>query len=148
MWVWYGSPQPLHPLPEITAADVDNDDFMHLHFAFETSTAVLRIVENFYDAQHAAPVHELPISAFELKLFDDWQRWPELEPLAQAGAWFGAGIDFTVDRYFGPFGMPVIPEVVEREQPEQLRDYFRERVIHYRMESHKFSRLPYEPKSK
>ena len=41
VWVWYGSPQPLHPLPEITAADVDNGDFMHLHFAFETTTAVL-----------------------------------------------------------------------------------------------------------
>nr|WP_269815917.1 DNA polymerase III subunit theta [Serratia odorifera] len=46
------------------------------------------------------------------------------------------------------YNMPVIPEVVEREQPAHLRDYFRERVAHYRMESHKFSRLPYEPKMK
>ena len=44
------------------------------------------------------------------------------------------------------YNMPVIPEVVEREQPEALRDYFRERVAHYRAESHRFSRLPYEPK--
>ncbi|WP_368372874.1 DNA polymerase III subunit theta [Roseateles chitinivorans] len=42
----------------------------------------------------------------------------------------------------------MIPEVVEREQPEALRDYFRERVAHYRAESHRFSRLPYEPKVK
>lgn len=27
---------------------------------------------------------------------------------------------------------PVIAEQVEREQPEHLRDYFRERVAHYR----------------
>ncbi len=46
------------------------------------------------------------------------------------------------------YNMPVIPEVVEREQPEPLRDYFRERVAHYRAESHRFSRLPYEPKVK
>jgi DNA polymerase-3 subunit theta len=46
------------------------------------------------------------------------------------------------------YNMPVIPEMVEREQPEHLRDYFRERVAHYRAESHKYSRLPYEPKSK
>lgn len=46
------------------------------------------------------------------------------------------------------YNMPVIPEMVEREQPAHLRDYFRERVAHYRVESHKFSRLPYEPKSK
>ncbi|MEI7143261.1 DNA polymerase III subunit theta [Pectobacterium brasiliense] len=28
--------------------------------------------------------------------------------------------------------MPVIAEQVEREQPEHLREYFRERVAHYR----------------
>ncbi|NIG62359.1 MAG: DNA polymerase III subunit theta [Serratia symbiotica] len=46
------------------------------------------------------------------------------------------------------YKMPVIPEVVEREQPAYLYDYFRERVAYYRIESHKFSRLPYEPKFK
>lgn len=28
--------------------------------------------------------------------------------------------------------MPVVPEVVAREQPEHLREYFMERVRHYR----------------
>lgn len=46
------------------------------------------------------------------------------------------------------YNMPVIPEMVEREQPTHLRDYFRQRVTHYRSESLKFSRLPYEPKNK
>ncbi|MGQ5289767.1 DNA polymerase III subunit theta [Pectobacterium actinidiae] len=46
------------------------------------------------------------------------------------------------------YNMPVIPEVVEREQPENLRDYFRERVMFYRQRSLQFSRLPYEPKAK
>ncbi|HCS4220156.1 TPA: DNA polymerase III subunit theta [Klebsiella aerogenes] len=31
--------------------------------------------------------------------------------------------------------IPVIPEVVMREQPEHLRDYFLERLSHYREES-------------
>ena len=31
--------------------------------------------------------------------------------------------------------MPVIAEQVEREQPEHLREYFRERVSHYRQVS-------------
>jgi len=44
------------------------------------------------------------------------------------------------------YNMPVVAEIAERAQPEHLRDYFRERVAHYRAESHKFSRLPYEPK--
>ncbi|NIG98391.1 MAG: DNA polymerase III subunit theta [Serratia symbiotica] len=46
------------------------------------------------------------------------------------------------------YNMPVIPDVVEREQPAYLYGYFRERVAYYRIESHKFSRLPYEPKAK
>ncbi|GAB2928939.1 DNA polymerase III subunit theta [Hafnia psychrotolerans] len=46
------------------------------------------------------------------------------------------------------YNMPVVAEMIEREQPESLRDYFRERVAHYRALSHQFSRLPYEPKQK
>ena len=44
------------------------------------------------------------------------------------------------------YNMPVVAEIAERALPEHLREYFRERVAHYRAESHKFSRLPYEPK--
>ena len=36
-----------------------------------------------------------------------------------------AGVAFK-ERY----NMPVIPEMVEREQPKHLQDYFRERVMH------------------
>ncbi|WP_145513608.1 DNA polymerase III subunit theta [Yersinia massiliensis] len=46
------------------------------------------------------------------------------------------------------YNMPVIPEMVAREQPEELHEYFAQRLAHYRIESNKFSRLPYEPKMK
>ncbi|EKN4749096.1 DNA polymerase III subunit theta [Yersinia enterocolitica] len=46
------------------------------------------------------------------------------------------------------YNMPVIPEMVAREQPDELREYFLQRLAHYRSESNKFSRLPYEPKMK
>lgn len=46
------------------------------------------------------------------------------------------------------YNMPVIPEMVAREQPEPLREYFSQRLAYYRIESNKFSRLPYEPKMK
>lgn len=46
------------------------------------------------------------------------------------------------------YNMPVIPEMVEREQPEALRDWFRERLMHHRQISLSLSRLPYEPKQK
>jgi DNA polymerase-3 subunit theta len=44
--------------------------------------------------------------------------------------------------------MPVIAEAVEREQPEHLRGWFRERLIAHRLASVSLSRLPYEPKMK
>ncbi|MFA3761334.1 DNA polymerase III subunit theta [Yersinia sp. 2544 StPb PI] len=46
------------------------------------------------------------------------------------------------------YNMPVIAEMIAREQPEELREYFLQRLAHYRAESIKFSRLPYEPKIK
>ncbi|EHM45892.1 MAG: DNA polymerase III subunit theta [Yokenella regensburgei] len=54
-----------------------------------------------------------------------------------------AGVVFK-ERY----NMPVVAEVVEREQPEHLRGWFRERLIAHRLASVSLSRLPYEPKSK
>jgi DNA polymerase-3 subunit theta len=54
-----------------------------------------------------------------------------------------AGVVFK-ERY----NMPVAAEVVEREQPEHLRGWFRERLIAHRLASVSLSRLPYEPKIK
>lgn len=34
--------------------------------------------------------------------------------------------------------MPIVPAHVEAEQPEHLRELFRERLQHYRSQSHKF----------
>ena len=42
----------------------------------------------------------------------------------------------------------VIAEAVEREQPEHVRSWFRERLIAHRLASVNLSRLPYEPKLK
>ncbi|HAB24794.1 MAG TPA: DNA polymerase III subunit theta, partial [Pantoea sp.] len=46
------------------------------------------------------------------------------------------------------YNMPVVAEMVEYEQPPALRDWFRQRLMHYRQASLNFSRLPYEPKLK
>ena len=54
-----------------------------------------------------------------------------------------AGVAFQ-DRY----NMPVVADLVEREQPEHLRGWFRERLIAHRLASVSLSRLPYEPKQK
>lgn len=43
---------------------------------------------------------------------------------------------------------PVVADLVEREQPAHLRDWFRERLIAHRLASVSLSRLPWEPKQK
>lgn len=54
-----------------------------------------------------------------------------------------AGVVFK-ERY----NMPIVAEIVEREQPQHLRDWFRERLAVHRATSVNLSRLPYEPKLK
>lgn len=46
------------------------------------------------------------------------------------------------------YNIAVIAEAVEREQPENLREYFRERLMYYRQLSQNFARLPYEPRNR
>lgn len=46
------------------------------------------------------------------------------------------------------YNMPVVAEMVEREQHEALREWFRQRLTQYRQASLNLSRLPYEPKQK
>src|SRR6218665_1000962 len=105
VWVWYGTKAPLFPLPELPSADVGNKDYLNLRFSFDTKTSVLRIVENFYDAQHAEAVHQLPISAFTISVHDDWRQSQDMEGLAKADAWFGGSMEFKVNRYFGVIGI-------------------------------------------
>ncbi len=46
------------------------------------------------------------------------------------------------------YNIPVIPGTVEQSQPSHLREYFQQRLHHYRQQSRFLSRLPYEPKSR
>lgn len=43
------------------------------------------------------------------------------------------------------YNMPVIPMQVEEQQPEHLREYFRERVKHYREVSKTLGKMEYTP---
>ena len=46
------------------------------------------------------------------------------------------------------YNMPVVAEAVAREQPQNLREFFQERLVFYRARSQHYSRLPFEPQSK
>lgn len=70
-------------------------------------------------------------------------NWPQ-EEKDQVNVDLAAAAVAFKERY----NMPVIAEMVEREQPEELRDWFRQRLTQYRQASLSLSRLPYEPKLK
>jgi DNA polymerase-3 subunit theta len=70
-------------------------------------------------------------------------NWPQEEKDKVNVDLAAAGVAFK-ERY----NMPVIAEMVEREQPEALRNWFRQRLTQYRQASLSLSRLPYEPKLK
>ncbi|CQH61462.1 DNA polymerase III subunit theta [Yersinia enterocolitica] len=46
------------------------------------------------------------------------------------------------------YNMPVIPAQVEDQQPEHLREYFRDRVKYYREVSKTLGRMEYTPPEK
>ena len=46
------------------------------------------------------------------------------------------------------YNIAILADAVEREQPEHLREYFRERLVYYRQLSQNFSRLPYDPRNR
>ena len=46
------------------------------------------------------------------------------------------------------YNIAIIAEAVEREQPEHLREYFRERLVYYRQLSQNFARMPYEQRNR
>lgn len=46
------------------------------------------------------------------------------------------------------YNIAITAEAVEREQPEHLREYFRERLVYYRQLSQNFARMPYEPRNR
>jgi DNA polymerase-3 subunit theta len=91
------------------------------------------VVRNHY----FAPVYQEKSMSQNLALLSQEEKDKVNVDLAAAGVAFK-------ERY----NMPVIAEMVEREQPEALREWFRQRLMNYRQASLSLSRLPYEPKQK
>ncbi len=73
--------------------------------------------------------------SYNLSLLDQEQKDRINTELAASGVAFK-------ERY----NMPVIAEQIERQQPEPLQSWFRQRLADYRKLSLSLSRLPWEPK--
>jgi len=105
IWVWYGSPTPLFPLPEFPAAENERHNYMPLRVTFNTNTTVRRVMENIYDHYHIVALHDLKVAdSIQLTLLDDQHSAQQSKLPIKKEAWFGALTEVRIKRYLGPIG--------------------------------------------
>jgi len=100
VWAWYGTAEPLFPLPEIPALEGDGRGF---RFADTTAATVRRILENSYDPDHLAALHGLRVAgSLELTVLSDPRDARRNGPPIHDDAWFGAVLEWP--SYAGALG--------------------------------------------
>ena len=105
IWIWYGSKQPLFPLPEFVPAGDWRQDYMPYSFEFEVSTSAMRVAENTYDHQHVVTVHELEVSDFpQLILHSNQHHEHYIEPKSKEETCFHVTMKFPLQNHVGPLG--------------------------------------------
>jgi nitrite reductase/ring-hydroxylating ferredoxin subunit len=103
VWVWYGSEQPLFPLPELPALGAERARYRTFRFADTTNATVRRILENTYDPDHLVALHSLEVAGpLALRMLDGPQDTPDHGPPIAAEAWLGA--ELTWPHYTGKLG--------------------------------------------
>ena len=103
VWVWYGSAEPLFPLPELSALAPDSGRHRGFQLADRTGASVRRILENTYDPDHLVQLHGLAVDgALRLRMLDDPAATADHGPPIPAEAWLGAELHWP--RYVGWLG--------------------------------------------
>jgi nitrite reductase/ring-hydroxylating ferredoxin subunit len=104
VWAWYGTAEPMFPLPEIPALEADCRAYRSFRFADATAATVRRILENTYDPDHLAALHGLRVAgSLELTVLSDPRETSRNGPPIPDDAWFGASIEWP--SYAGALGI-------------------------------------------
>ncbi|NMG08665.1 Rieske 2Fe-2S domain-containing protein [Brasilonema sp. UFV-L1] len=102
VWVWYGSQNPLFPLPEFPPAEDERHNYMPWRIELEAATTARQVLENMYDYYHLVAVHGMRLAgSVEFTLLDPAK---EINLPIQQEAWFGALIEAKIKRYNGLIG--------------------------------------------
>jgi len=99
IWVWYGCPTSLYPLPEFSEAENKRHNYMFYRNDYHVTTTVLRVQENLFDVLHFFSTHNLKISgSFKYYLLDDDQYLTsDSQPPIPKEAWLGLCSEFQID---------------------------------------------------
>ena len=97
IWAWYGTKEPLFPLPEVPAAE-NKQDYMLFRFYDKTKATVRQIIENTFDYAHFDVVHKIKIDeggSSNYTLYAEEHPPITDDPPIQEGARFGAAFEAT-----------------------------------------------------
>lgn len=102
VWAWYGSREPMFPLPELPAL-ATGSRLRAFRLADTTRATVRRIMENTYDPDHLVALHGLEVGGpLGARMLTDPGETPDHGPLIPAEAWLGAELNWP--GYVGKFG--------------------------------------------
>jgi nitrite reductase/ring-hydroxylating ferredoxin subunit len=103
VWAWYGSREPMFPLPTFPALDGATRFPTGFRMADDTRATVRRILENTYDPDHLVALHGLEVTgSTTLRLLDSPRATADHGPAIAPEAWLGA--ELTWPSYSGRLG--------------------------------------------
>jgi aminopyrrolnitrin oxygenase len=108
IWVWYGTEEPLFPLPEFPPAESEQKNYMPCNVSFEVHTTVCSVIENAYDPIHVVALHNLQVSEpIQVSLLDSFNTDRQTELLINHEARFGVIMQGKIDSFWGPIS-PIV----------------------------------------
>lgn len=106
IWVWYGSPEPMFPLPDFPALEDDRSDYLGFPFSDNTTGTVRQLLENGIDYFHFMALHGLSMDPVRFQLLHDQAAARDNGRAIADDAWFGVWLEGTLKTWH-PLTSPV-----------------------------------------
>ncbi|MBB5155620.1 Rieske 2Fe-2S domain-containing protein [Saccharopolyspora phatthalungensis] len=138
VWAWYGSAEPMFPLPELPAF---SKRFLGFRLADVTGATVRRIMENTFDPDHLVALHGLEVGGpLGFRMLSDQDEVRHHGAPIDPGAWLGAELTWpgyvgwlgTITRFLGT-NAERFSLLVDSWPTGQRVSYFADGVLQYRL---------------
>jgi nitrite reductase/ring-hydroxylating ferredoxin subunit len=90
VWVWYGTPTPLFPLPDFPPRDADRHRYIGFRYADRTVGTARQLLENAFDYFHFEALHGLSLDRTEFRMLRDQSEAADNGAPIQTDAWLGS----------------------------------------------------------
>jgi len=96
IWVWYGSAEPMFPLPDFPAMEGARAEYVGFRFSDNTSGTVRQLLENSIDYFHFLTLHGLDMDPLHFELLHDQAKARDNGRTIADDAWFGVWLEGTL----------------------------------------------------